>query len=466
MDILLPNVVMYKALKDLGAATPEQYAMLQKMVRHDLKTVYAWQLPGGGWSWSEYGQKDEWMTAYVVYGLIRSKQAGFEIDEEALNKGVKATLDGLPNVTDLGKRATVIYVLSLTGKAKPQWVQPVLNDPKVQNYSIALMILSLNEMGQREKARKLVPKLIKGAVQTLTHCSWPETFEWGFYSCNEYETTAYAVRALLAVDPENPCIAKGVRWLVDRRRGDRYNANFDTASVVYALADYLKAHRPDVPNYTAQIYVNGKLMRKVTMGPDTLHKPEVRVNIGANYIHKGDNSIRIAKTGPGDLFYWASLKYYSAVEDVPAKSGKVSISREYFRLRLVKDPKEGLVYKPEPLGGTAKVGELIRCRLTLRSPKDFYYLVIEDMLPSGCEVVERSRNSFDEYGWDYWWGGETVYDNRVTFLVDYVYNGKRTIEYDFRPEIKGAFHVMPALAQGSYEPDIYAHSAEGRLIVR
>ena len=181
--------------------------------------------------------------------------------------------------------------------------------------------------------------------------------------------------------------------------------------------------------------------------------------------------MRIEKNGSGDLFYYANLTYYSGEENVPAKfSNKISIERDYYRLQLVKDKDNSLVYKPFPLGDTATVGELIRCRLAIEAPKDFQYMIVEDMLPSGCEVVERYNKPDDEEGegeaWDYWWGGQTIYDNRVSFYLPYVYNGKRVIEYDFRPEIRGTFHVMPAVAQGSFEPDIYAHSAERRLIVR
>ncbi|MCL5105742.1 MAG: MG2 domain-containing protein [Armatimonadetes bacterium] len=469
MDILLPNVVMYQAMKQLGASSSEQIAKIRKLVDHDLKNIYNWQLPGGGWGWDQFGGKDEWMTAYVVYGLMRAKQAGLPVRDDVIKLGIKATLDALPDVGDLGKRATMVYVLALAGKANPAWVDKILADKKLQNYSLALMILSLNEMSQRDRARSLVPKLIKGATVTRMHCFWPEMFEWGFYSCNRYETTAYALRALLAVDPENPCVVKAVRWLIASRKGDRYDANYDTASVVYGLADYLIYHKAPTPDYTARAYVNGKLVREFSMTPADLYRLELRVKLPSSVIREGRNVIKIEKIGVGELFYWANLTYYPAGENLPRRDGRISIYREYYRLNLVKDPKEGLVYKPVPLGDTARVGELIRCKITIVSPKDFQYLKVDDMLPSGCEIVQRAHDSFyDEYdySWDYWWSGETPHDNRMSFSIAGVHKGRRSIEYDFRPEIKGTFHVMPAVAQGAFEPDIYAHTDERRLVVR
>lgn len=471
MDVLLPNVVMYQAMRELGINKPKLYDQIQKMIKQDLALVYRWQLPSGGWGWSQYGQKDSWMTAYVVYGLIRAKQADLPIDQKVLDAGINSAIESLPGVYDLGKKATIIYVLSLAGKAQVDWVVPVLSDKKLQNYSLALMILTLNEMGQKDKALSLVPKLIKGAEQTDRYCAWPESFEWGFYSCNQFETTAYAVRALIAVDPQNPCISKGVRWLVDKRKGDRYLANYDTASVVYALADYMMLHKDDPkPDYSGAVVVNGTKVKEFYMGPKSANDDELQIAARGSLLRKGKNIIRIEKAGAGDLFYWASLKYFSKEENVPAVSGKISLERNYYRLRLTQTPDSGLVYKEVSLEGAAEVGELIRCRLVLKSPKGFQYLTVEDMLPSGCEVVERYREAQSEDGeyserWEYWWGGETVHDNRITFTLDYVYEGKKVIEYDFRPEMKGSFHVMPATAQGNFEPEIYAHSAEDRLVV-
>lgn len=467
MDVLLPNIVMYQAMKDVGIDMPERYTKIQKMVRHDLKTVYQWQLPGGGWGWWEYGGKDPWMTAYVVYGLLRAKQAGLPVDEQVLRKGIQATEMSLPDMGDLGKRSVMVYALTLAGRGRIEWIEEILGDKRLQNYSLALMMLSLADMGRTQQARDLVPKLEKGAVETQLHSYWPEVFAWGFYSCNDYETTAYAIRALLAVDPQNPLIAKGVRWLVDKRQGDRYDANYDTAAVVYALADYLSVYKPPTPDYSARVYLNGKRISEFNMGPQSIYKPELTAQVTGDAIKPGRNVVRIEIDGQGEVYYWGRLKYYSSAEDVAATRGaKVSVQRQYYTLELVRDPSEGLIYKPRPLRGPAHVGQLIRCRLAIRSPKDFRYLVVEDMLPSGCEVVQRQSGGDYWDGWDYWWSGEVVRDNRVSFMLQNVYKGKRMIEYDFRPELVGDFHVMPATAQGYFEPDIFAHSAERRLVVQ
>lgn len=465
MDVLLPNVVIYQAMKQLGVATQEQYDSLRKLVDRDLRTVYRWQLPGGGWGWWEYGQKDAWMTAYVVYGLLRAREAGLPVREDVLKRGIEATAASVPDEGDVGKRSTMIYVLALAGVHKSEWVSRVLSDKQAGNCSVALLMLTLHKMGQTQRARALIPRLQKGAVESRLHCYWPEIFEWGFYSCNRYETTAYAVRALLAVDPENPRVTKAVRWLLAVRRGGRYEGNYDTASVVYALADYLMVHKPPIPDYRARVYLNGRLLSEFDMTPDSIYKPQLRVKAQGGLIRPGRNTVRIEKEGAGQLFYSAFLRYYSTAENLPATKSKISIRRDYFRLELVRKPQEGLVYKPAPLGDSASVGELIRCRITITSPKDFRYLIVEDMLPSGCEVVQRKRPDYWD-SWDYWWSGEAVHDNRMSFFLWEVYEGKRVIEYDFRPELRGSFHVMPAAARGHFEPDIYAHCSERRLIVR
>ena len=57
MDVLLPNVVMYQAMRQLSGDSPVRLSKIRKLVQHDLKRVYQWQLPDGGWSWWQSGSR-------------------------------------------------------------------------------------------------------------------------------------------------------------------------------------------------------------------------------------------------------------------------------------------------------------------------------------------------------------------------------------------------------------------------
>ena len=48
-------------------------ARLNKMIAAGLARIKDYQHPDGGWGWWKDDQSDEWMTAYVVYGLIQAR---------------------------------------------------------------------------------------------------------------------------------------------------------------------------------------------------------------------------------------------------------------------------------------------------------------------------------------------------------------------------------------------------------
>ncbi|MGA1781577.1 MAG: FCD domain-containing protein, partial [Planctomycetota bacterium] len=54
------------------------------------------------------------------------------------------------------------------------------------------------------------------------------------------ESTAWALRALLAVTPDDPRIPGVVRWLLENRAGAHYDSTRSTAAVALALSEHLR----------------------------------------------------------------------------------------------------------------------------------------------------------------------------------------------------------------------------------
>jgi len=470
MDVLLPDVVMSLSLQRLGLRRAEDEQRLQKLVRHDLQTVYSLQHEDGGWGWAQYDATDGWMTAYVLYGLVRAREAGFDVDRRVFENAVNAARIAAAAETHPDRLSTIVYVLSLAGSPPWKQIRSLLAQAEdLQNYSTALLILALDAAGDTARARRLLPRLVQGAVQTPTTCSWPELFPWGFYSCNEYETTGYALRALLKVQPDSPLVAKAVRWLMLRRRGDRWSANYDTASIVYALAEYLMVAKQEAPSCVVQVAVNGHRIDRLVFSPQDVYRPEVVVNVPPGVLRPGRNTVSLAKEGSGSLFYWARLRWYSGAENLRATRGPIGITRTYARLVPHKRSDGTIEYAPRPLRGRVGPGDLLQVRIEITAPRSAQYLVVDDHIPSGCEpvgVLEAERGSVAASSeWTYWWCGQEFHDDRVRFYLRYVNKGKQTITYTVRPELAGEFHVLPARVSGLYEPDLVSTTAEDRLVV-
>src|SRR5690606_28753805 len=63
-------------------------AEVQRMTNEGLQRLYNMQRPDGGWGWwpgSSYS--DEYMSAYVIYGLATAKAADVNVRDDVLNRG-------------------------------------------------------------------------------------------------------------------------------------------------------------------------------------------------------------------------------------------------------------------------------------------------------------------------------------------------------------------------------------------
>ena len=99
-------------------------------------------------------------------------------------------------------------------------------------YTKALFALALAEHGKLAEAADLVEELSARPGETPSAVHWesqrPGSWSW---IDNDVEATAYALRAVLAVRPDDPRVAKIVRWLVGKRIGREWASTKETAAV-------------------------------------------------------------------------------------------------------------------------------------------------------------------------------------------------------------------------------------------
>ena len=77
MSRFLPAVVASSAMKRQGIENKEIAEVLPVMVQHGLQRLYGFQHDDGGWGWWKHDETDEFMTTYVIFGLISAQQGGY-----------------------------------------------------------------------------------------------------------------------------------------------------------------------------------------------------------------------------------------------------------------------------------------------------------------------------------------------------------------------------------------------------
>jgi uncharacterized protein YfaS (alpha-2-macroglobulin family) len=185
--------------------------------------------------------------------------------------------------------------------------------------------------------------------------------------------------------------------------------------------------------------------------------------------------------GLGRLYYNAVLKINRPVEDVKPLDAGMRIDRVYVDGNCASSSGETLrsARNCPPLS-TIGLGadQLITAQLTLILPHDAYYVMVEDFIPAGMEILNRNLKTsqlgvdsagvevqFDEEdpfanGWGWWLFNDLqVRDDSILYTANYLPAGTYVLTYTLVPLQAGEYRVLPAHAWQSFFPEVQGTSA-------
>ncbi|MDZ4217313.1 MAG: hypothetical protein U1C97_03300, partial [Candidatus Gracilibacteria bacterium] len=117
MSSFLPNVVL-KSLQGFEAFKIVDDVTLEKNVSEGLQMLYSYQHGDGGFGyWQSSPRSYAYLSAYILFGLQKSQQAGYSVDQGVIDR-TRDYLDGvlrtqnLEEYLDLATRAFILYVLA------------------------------------------------------------------------------------------------------------------------------------------------------------------------------------------------------------------------------------------------------------------------------------------------------------------------------------------------------------------
>lgn len=578
MSRFLPAAITVKTLRDLGIA-PEKVMdhlfggiesatadathpkgkhslkELNDMVDQGLHRLYDFQHADGGWGWWKEGESDHFMTAYVVWGLSLARQAGVDIDLNALNRGADyldkrlVEQEANPDIQSWMLHALAARASADNAKASEFQTKAFdnlwSNREKLNAYTRALLALSAHYFKFDDKAKILVENLENGvkrdekpdvsvvmegpqqsAEGVMGTAHWGEDGIYWRWSDGGIEATAFALRALLAIDPQNKLVEPVSNWLIKNRRGAQWSNTRDTAITVLALNDYLRASGELAPEIEYEVIVNGQSIatRKVT-GDEIFSSPSSYA-IDPKLIRDGENEIRISRRGGhGAIYFAAAAKYFSLEEPVTPAGSEIFVRRQFYKLVGRPTLLKGYVYDREPLndGDIVRSGDRVETIITVEAKNNYEYLVFEDLKPAGFEAVElRSGESLfahelkagavdrkfrsveqqpapapagapamnairarrpaggfqpqkvvsiprpepdENYTGRTRWVYQELRDRKVALFIDKLPQGVWEMKYDVRAEVPGQFHALPVVGHAMYVPEIRCNGSEIRVTV-
>ena len=461
MSSFLPNILVTKAVKDLGLTPPAASIELEKKIAAGLERLYTFQHEDGGWGWWQTDETHPFMTAYVVAGLAQAKQAGYIVNEERLNHGRESLLTQIKEnpraLADI--RVYMIYALSLSGEVDHALVENLYSSrDKFSAHGQALAALLLLQL-KDPRAQVFVKLLESSAHAAGPYVSWSSERQemLDFTSDNSFETTAYALKALANLDPKSDLLPRAARWLMEHRADGYYwESTEQTATAIYGLIDYLRISGELKPNYTLSVFLNGqKLAERSITEKDVANPVPIHLTANAPQVRAGSNDVRIVKSGAGVLYWSASASYFSR-QPKPAKTGSAALNvlREYFKLAPERLGNR-IVYSEQPLAGPVESGDVVVVRLTVSTTQDEQYLQIEDPIPAGFEFIEQEgvyELKSKPPWWDFYYTQREFHDDRAALFSTTFRRGQRQFHYLLKAVTPGTFQVNPARVLPMYEP--------------
>jgi alpha-2-macroglobulin len=530
MSRFLPAVITAKTLRDLGlkpeTAMDRIFGGIEEATaaathpkgRHDLKELdaitkqsldrlYDFQHADGGWGWWKQGESDHFMTAYIIWGLTLARQAGLDVKSDALTRAV-SYLDKelVEEETSYDAQAWMLHALAVyhsgqkrseVSKFQETAFRNLWNNrDKLNAYTRALLALSAHNYGYRNEAQTLIENLENGVkidsqpdtsiVQRGVQTSDPSvigTAHWGEdgvywrWSDGGVEATAFALRALLAIDPQNKLVEPVTNWLVKNRRGSQWSNTRDTAIVVLTLNDFLRVSGEVQPVIGYDLLVNGTpVASKQITADDALSAPS-KFAVSRELIRDGQNEITIVrKNGSGPLYFSAQAEFFSLEEPLKPAGNEIFVRRQYFKLINHPTLLKGNVSERVPFndGDTIKSGDRIEVVLTVEAKNNYEYLLFEDLKPAGLEAVQvrsgdgltiRELKSGGGFTGRDRWVYQELRDRKVALFIDHLPEGIWQVSYEMRAEAPGAFHALPVLGHAMYVPEIRTNGAETRVRV-
>lgn len=465
---------------------------LREEAQHLIKHFRAYQRHHGGFvMWQSSSNVHPYLSAYALYVLIKARERGFAIDEEVLSKAADY---GYNYTRDLSRHrrhgfnyfsikneeyhysacALFIYALTILYEERDRRSGEMDRafDDLIQNhyYQIPLfaraylLLRNLHVAGDSSVNDEIIRDLLTHMKVTSTtiHFEEPdwEGLRWMFNS--SAVTTASIASALLKTAAADEFIHHIVRWLINKQKTGTNRSPHDRAHTVASLAGYFDIYESDATAMRAELILNGKRIIRAALRPNRL----VTENQTLKYdrFHAGETvPLEIRKAGDGRLYYGVRMNYYTKHDTLMRNEG-IGVEK------TISDVNDAGIYSD-----TVRVGEIYLITLTLHLPAERHYVVVDDPLPAGFEIINTRYETEDRElralerenipGYRYKFNHMEMRDDRMLLYADILPRGTHTFSYLVRTLATGTYSMPATHSEQLYAPDVFGRTGTKTIVI-
>ncbi len=472
------RLATFQTMKDAGLSTEPLSDAVAADVRHLLQN----QNPTDhGWSWTTSASEvsDPYLTGYILLALSKAGKSdlGVKVDD-AITAGAGYLANALEKTPrDHSQQVFQDYVLQQIG-SPAAGVVDLYGDElgPLDPWAKALLADTLlTRSASDERGKTLLSDLQSSAIRSATGVHWESPASDGQNPNSPLLTTSMIVYILAQRDPANPLLVDAVRYLAAQRgAATGWGSSYETTWVVLALNQYMKGTGELQSNFNFSAALNNAPFAK---GPQKLETITASAPLSQLYTTSSNALLISREAGSGKLYYRATLNIDRPVESAPPLNNGITISRQYLTCNASACQPVTSFQMPADLSGRIKV------QVTVTLPNDAYYLMVQDNIPAGAEILDSSlktsqqgeqsqsveqqskglqydiSNPFDG-GWGWWYFNPAqIYSDHILWNADYLPAGTYELTYTIVPSLPGQYHVLPAHAWQAYFPEVQGTSA-------
>jgi len=419
----------------------------------------------------------------VFFGLLRARAVGISVDENALQRagtylsGLKPAITNDTNGAKLDEITFIQFVLA-QAKTFDETTLSKLYEARdrMSPSSKALLAYILNAINPADtRGRDLISNLESSAVLSASGAHWEPPGENILTRGSPIYTTSIIVYVLAQLDSANQVVFNAVRYLAAHRNAaGLWGIGHDNAWAMMALNEAMLGFGDLNPDFAFNATLNsGPLTSGEISGNHVLTPMSAQVPLEFLSPNSPNLLTITREDGLGRLYYRAALQINRPVEDVRPLDAGMRIDRVY----RASDCQRNC----PPLSTLdLSTDKPITAQLTLVLPHDSYYVMVEDFIPAGMEILNRSLKTsqqaidstevevqvqFDEEdpfadGWGWWLFHEPqIRDDGILFAADYLPAGTYVLTYTLIPLQAGEYQVLPAHVWESFFPEVQGTSA-------
>ncbi|HEV3089029.1 MAG TPA: MG2 domain-containing protein [Candidatus Elarobacter sp.] len=316
MSAALPAIYVDRMRKRINLPPPDGPAP-KDVAKRAVDRLVKLQHYDGSWGWWEHDEANPFMTAYALYGLTELAHDGYAVPSDAIDNGAKSLASQAAGHADTlafwgGRQSgsewnTRAYMLFALADARPKLVDRDLlaktdaQAKSLNSYAVAVLGLAHLELNDRDGAQPLLGELLRRVADDGTYAQW-KGGGWHYgWQDDPIETTAYALRFVHAMTPDDPRVMRTVNWLRTQQHGSWFETTKDTAAAIYAMTEAtpLDAHELD-PHETIRVTLDGRVLKSVRIDAPVLPRALASFTVPAKLVKHG-GTLRFERVGTGSL---------------------------------------------------------------------------------------------------------------------------------------------------------------------